>query len=141
MVFHKDLEENQWVIPASGHHMKMPGKARLAWLFDNGQYELMTQPKVAQDPLKFRDSKKYSDRLKDSRAKTELEDTILAGVGTISGVKAVGVVHEFEFMGGSLGTAAGEPSSPPLKRPLPRNARSSCSPLRAARACRKASCR
>lgn len=108
MVFHKDLEENQWVIPASGHHMKMPGKARLAWLFDNGQYELMSQPKVAQDPLKFRDSKKYSDRLKDSRTKTELEDTILAGVGTINGVKAVGVVHEFEFMGGSLGTAAGE---------------------------------
>ncbi len=108
MVFHKDLEENQWVIPASGHHMKMPGKARLAWLFDNGQYELMSQPKVAQDPLKFRDSKKYSDRLKDSRTKTELEDTILAGVGTIQGVKAVGVVHEFEFMGGSLGTAAGE---------------------------------
>ena len=108
MVFHKDLEENQWVIPASGHHMKMPGKARLAWLFDDGAYELLTQPKVPQDPLKFRDSKKYSDRLKDSRIKTELEDTILAGVGKIQGIKAVGVVHEFDFMGGSLGTAAGE---------------------------------
>jgi acetyl-CoA carboxylase carboxyl transferase subunit beta len=108
MVFHKDLEENQWVIPASGHHMKMPGKARLAWLFDDGAYELLPQPKVPQDPLKFRDSKKYSDRLKDSRVKTELEDTILTGVGKIKGIKAVGVVHEFDFMGGSLGTAAGE---------------------------------
>ena len=108
MVFHKDLEENQWVIPASGFHMKMPGKARLAWLFDKGEFELLPQPKVAQDPLKFRDSKKYTDRLKDSRTKTELEDTILAGVGRINGVKAVGIVHEFDFMGGSLGTAAGE---------------------------------
>ena len=108
MVFHKDLEENQWVIPASGHHMKMPAKARLAWLFDGGEYEALPQPKVAQDPLKFRDSKKYSDRLKDSRTKTELEDTIQAGLGTIKGVRAIAVVHEFDFMGGSLGTAAGE---------------------------------
>ncbi|SCB12568.1 acetyl-CoA carboxylase, carboxyltransferase subunit beta [Rhizobium lusitanum] len=108
MVFHKDLEDNKWVIPASGFHMKMPAKARLADLFDNGEYEALPQPKVAQDPLKFRDSKKYTDRLKDSRIKTEQEDTILAGVGKVRGVKLVAVVHEFNFMGGSLGIAAGE---------------------------------
>jgi len=83
MVFHKDLEENKWVIPASGYHMKMPAKARLADLFDGGQYESLPQPKVAQDPLKFRDSKKYADRLKDSRVKTDQEDTIVAGLGTV----------------------------------------------------------
>ena len=108
MVFHKDLEDNKWVIPASGFHMKMPAKARLADLFDNSEYEALPQPKVAQDPLKFRDSKKYTDRLKDSRIKTEQEDTILAGVGRVRGVKLVAVVHEFNFMGGSLGIAAGE---------------------------------
>ncbi len=108
MVFHKDLEDNKWVIPASGFHMKMPAKARLIDLFDNGEYEALVQPKVAQDPLKFRDSKKYSDRLKDSRVKTEQEDTILAGVGKLRGLKIVAVVHEFNFMGGSLGLAAGE---------------------------------
>ena len=108
MVFHKDLEDNKWVIPASGFHMKMPAKARLLDLFDNGEYEALVQPKVAQDPLKFRDSKKYSDRLKDSRIKTEQEDTILAGVGKLQGLKIVAVVHEFNFMGGSLGLAAGE---------------------------------
>ena len=108
MVFHKDLEDNKWVIPASGFHMKMPAKARLIDLFDNGEYEALVQPKVAQDPLKFRDSKKYSDRLKDSRVKTEQEDTILAGVGKLQGLKIVAVVHEFNFMGGSLGLAAGE---------------------------------
>ncbi|MDO3435896.1 acetyl-CoA carboxylase, carboxyltransferase subunit beta [Rhizobium sp. CBN3] len=108
MVFHKDLEGNKWVIPASGYHMKMPAKARLADLFDNGEYESLPQPKVAQDPLKFRDSKKYSDRLRDSRLKTEQEDTILAGLGKVQGVKLVAVVHEFNFIGGSLGIAAGE---------------------------------
>ena len=108
MVFHKDLEENKWVIPASGFHMKMPAKARLKDLFDGGEYESLPQPKVPQDPLKFRDSKKYVDRLKDSRLKTEQEDTILAGLGTVEGVKLVAVVHEFSFIGGSLGMAAGE---------------------------------
>ncbi|MBW9088067.1 acetyl-CoA carboxylase carboxyltransferase subunit beta [Rhizobium wenxiniae] len=108
MVFHKDLEENKWVIPASGFHMKMPAKARLRDLFDGGEYEALPQPKVAQDPLKFRDSKKYADRLKDSRLKTEQEDTILSGLGTVQGVKLVAVVHEFNFIGGSLGMAAGE---------------------------------
>jgi acetyl-CoA carboxylase carboxyl transferase subunit beta len=108
MVFHKDLEDNKWVIPASGYHMKMPAKARLADLFDDGVYEALVQPKVAQDPLKFRDSKKYTDRLRDSRTKTEQEDTILAGVGLLKGLKIVAVVHEFQFMGGSLGIAAGE---------------------------------
>lgn len=108
MVFHKDLEENKWVIPASGFHMKMPAKARLTDLFDGGVFENLPQPKVAQDPLKFRDSKKYADRLKDSRTKTEQEDTILAGLGQVKGVKLVAVVHEFNFIGGSLGMAAGE---------------------------------
>lgn len=108
MVFHKDLEDNKWVIPASGYHMKMPAKARLVDLFDGGVYESLPQPKVAQDPLKFRDSKKYTDRLRDSRTKTEQEDTILAGVGLLKGLKIVAVVHEFQFMGGSLGIAAGE---------------------------------
>jgi acetyl-CoA carboxylase carboxyl transferase subunit beta len=108
MVFHKDLEENLWVIPASGYHMKMPAKDRLRTLFDNGQYESLPQPKVAQDPLKFRDSKKYSDRLRDSRAKTDAEDTINAGVGKVKGLKLVAIVHDFNFIGGSLGIAAGE---------------------------------
>ncbi|CDZ42986.1 acetyl-CoA carboxylase, carboxyltransferase subunit beta [Neorhizobium galegae] len=108
MVFHKDLEENKWVIPASGFHMKMPAKSRLVDLFDGGVFEAFPQPKVAQDPLKFRDSKRYADRLKDSRIKTEQEDTILAGLGEVQGLRLVAVVHEFNFIGGSLGMAAGE---------------------------------
>ncbi|RYE50169.1 MAG: acetyl-CoA carboxylase carboxyl transferase subunit beta, partial [Rhizobiaceae bacterium] len=108
MVFHKELEANKWVIPNSGYHMKMPAKERLKDLFDGGVYEAFAQPKVAQDPLRFRDSKKYTDRLRDSKAKTAQEDTILSGIGHVRGVKMVAVVHEFNFMGGSLGMAAGE---------------------------------
>jgi acetyl-CoA carboxylase carboxyl transferase subunit beta len=108
MVFHKELEANKWVIPGSGYHMKMPARDRLADMFDNGEYEMLPQPKVAQDPLKFRDNKKYADRLRDARTKTSLEDTIVAGVGQVRGVKMVAVVHEFNFIGGSLGMAAGE---------------------------------
>jgi acetyl-CoA carboxylase carboxyl transferase subunit beta len=121
MVFHKELEANKWVIPGSGYHMKMPARERLLDLFDDGQFESLPQPKVAQDPLKFRDSKKYVDRLRDGRAKTGLEDTIQVGVGQVRGVKMVAVVHEFAFMGGSLGIAAGEAIIKAFERAIAEN--------------------
>ena len=108
MVFHKDLEANMGVIPGSGYHMKISAAKRLGYLFDNGEYKKLAQPKVAQDPLKFRDSRRYTDRLKDYRARTGMEDAILNGAGKIDGVDVVASVHEFTFMGGSLGLAAGE---------------------------------
>ncbi|TDH37851.1 acetyl-CoA carboxylase carboxyltransferase subunit beta [Pseudohoeflea suaedae] len=108
MVFHNDLVENHYVIPASGYHMKMSATDRLKFIFDDGAYELLPSPKVAQDPLKFRDSKKYTDRLKEYRAKTGKDDTIVAGYGKVHGVPLIACVHDFGFMGGSLGIAAGE---------------------------------
>ena len=108
MVFHKDLEENQWVIPSSGHHMKISARDRLKFFMDNGEYSLVENPKAAVDPLRFRDEKRYIDRLKDAKAKTGLEDAILTGRGTIEGLPIVACVQDFAFMGGSLGMAAGE---------------------------------
>jgi acetyl-CoA carboxylase carboxyl transferase subunit beta len=108
MVFHKDLEGNQWVIPSSGHHMKISAKERLRNFFDGGRYDLLESPKVGVDPLKFRDEKRYTDRLKEARTKTGLEDAILTGLGTIEGLPIVATVQDFAFMGGSLGMAAGE---------------------------------
>ncbi|MGC4023700.1 MAG: acetyl-CoA carboxylase, carboxyltransferase subunit beta [Mesorhizobium sp.] len=108
MVFHKDLESNQWVIPASGHHMKIAAKERLRFFFDDGKYDLIENPKVALDPLKFRDEKRYTDRLKDAKSKTGLEDAIVSGIGSIEGLPIVATVQDFAFMGGSLGMAAGE---------------------------------
>ena len=108
LVFHKDLEANLFVVPSSGHHMRIPAKARLVALFDGGSYEDIPTPDVPADPLKFRDVKRYSDRLKENRAKTGHQDTIMLAAGTIEGQKAVVAVHDFEFLGGSLGMAAGE---------------------------------
>ena len=80
MVFHRDLEANQWVVPNSGYHMKIKPADRLAHFFDDGQYTKLSLPSVAQDPLKFRDTKRYTDRLKEARTKTGQDDAIVAPV-------------------------------------------------------------
>ena len=108
MIFHKDLEENQFVVPSSGHHMKIKGKERLRFLFDEGRYDTLENPKVAVDPLRFRDEKRYVDRLKENRAKTGMEDTIINATGEIDGLPIAVTVQDFSFMGGSLGMAAGD---------------------------------
>ena len=83
MVFHKDLESNQFVIPASGHHMKISAKERLRYFFDDGKYEVLENPKVVQDPLKFRDEKRYTDRLKDAKANYKASKTQTANAAFI----------------------------------------------------------
>lgn len=108
MVFHRDVEDNQWVIPGSGHHMKIPAMQRLAHFYDDGKFDIIKNPEVAQDPLKFRDQKKYTDRLRDNRQKTGLEDSIINATGNLEGMEIVTTLHDFAFMGGSLGMAAGE---------------------------------
>jgi len=108
MVFHKDLEANMGVVPSSGYHMKISAKDRLKHLFDDGEYELLEMPEVAQDPLKFRDKSRYIDKLKDARKKTGLEDSIIAGRGKVEELEMIAVIHEMAFIGGSLGMAAGE---------------------------------
>ena len=72
MIYYKDLEANQFVVPGSGYHWRMTGSARLKFLFDNGEYETLPLPEVPADPLKFRDERRYTDRLKDARGKTGL---------------------------------------------------------------------
>ncbi len=108
MVFHKDLEANQFVVPVSDYHMRMSAPDRLKDTFDDGEYEEIEFAEVAHDPLKFRDEKKYVDRLKDAKAKTDLKDAVLAGLGKIHGMDAVVACQDFNFLGGSLGMAAGE---------------------------------
>ena len=108
MIYYKDLEANQFVVPGSNYHMRMSAPARLKALFDNGEYEAIALPDVPLDPLKFRDERRYTDRLKDARSKTGLPDAVLAGAGKLNGEKIVAAVQDFDFMGGSLGTAAGE---------------------------------
>jgi acetyl-CoA carboxylase carboxyl transferase subunit beta len=107
MIFYRDLVANQWVVPSSGYHMKIKGRDRLANFFDGGEFTEAALPQVAIDPLKFRDSKRYTDRLKESRTKTGLEDAVIVASGKLLGQPITVAVQDFEFMGGSLGTAAG----------------------------------
>jgi len=108
MVFYKDLEANQFVVPGSNFHMRVGAQARLKMVFDGGEFAKVPVQQVAIDPLKFRDGRRYTDRLKDAKAETELDDVILIGEGRIEGQEAVVAAQDFRFMAGSLGMAAGE---------------------------------
>jgi len=108
MVFYKDLEANQFVVPGSNYHMRMDSQQRLRLLFDGGEYRTVSVRSVHQDPLKFRDGRKYTDRLKDAKAATKLEDAVLVGEGQLDSQPIVAAVQDFRFMAGSLGMAAGE---------------------------------
>jgi len=108
MVFYRDLEANQFVIPSSDYHMNWKPKLRLEAMFDDGTYENITFPEVATDPLKFRDQKKYTDRLKAAKSSTDQPDAIVTGYGKLNDLPIVMTVQDFKFMGGSLGMAAGE---------------------------------
>ncbi|MGO4706362.1 acetyl-CoA carboxylase, carboxyltransferase subunit beta [Microvirga sp. 2MCAF38] len=108
VVFHKDVEANQWVIPGSNHHMRVSAAQRLGLMFDGGTWLDVALPDAPVDPLKFRDEKRYTDRLKDARTKTGMQDVFKVGYGRVESLPMTIAVQDFGFMGGSLGMAAGE---------------------------------
>jgi acetyl-CoA carboxylase carboxyl transferase subunit beta len=107
MVFHRDLMAADNVCPQCSHHMRIGAKERFARLFDGGTYEVLPAPEVPQDPLRFRDDKRYADRLKEYRTRTAQADALVAARGMLDGLPVVIAVQSFEFMGGSLGLATG----------------------------------
>jgi len=107
MLYRPDLETALWVTP-SGRHMRINAETRLRYIFDDGRYEAIAAPDVPEDPLKFSDGKSYKDRLSAARKAAGRKDTMMIGAGEIEGTPAVVIVQDFSFMGGSLGTAAGE---------------------------------
>jgi acetyl-CoA carboxylase carboxyl transferase subunit beta len=107
MLFHRDLVENHQVCHHCHHHLRIDVKSRLAMMFDNQDYTELAVPKAITDPLKFRDTKKYVDRLKEYRAKTQREDSVIAAYGHMGGRSAVVAAFDFSFMGGSMGMYAG----------------------------------
>lgn len=108
MVFVKELEENLHVCPKCQHHERIGARLRFQYHFDEGSWTVLPNPRVPEDPLKFRDSKRYTDRLKTARSDTGEQDAFLNAVGTIEGHRAVIGVQDFAFMGGSMGQAVGE---------------------------------
>ncbi|MEY4880460.1 MAG: hypothetical protein RJB62_1929 [Pseudomonadota bacterium] len=107
MIFHRDLANAQNVCPQCGYHLRIGAKDRFAALLDHGEHELLPAPQVPQDPLRFRDDKRYTDRLREARAKTGQQDAVQAARGSIDGQAVILAVQPFDFMGGSLGLATG----------------------------------
>lgn len=107
MVFVKELEENLSVCPNCDYHERIGPAARFTQLLDDGWSALPT-PRTPEDPLKFRDSKRYGDRLKAARAETGEADAFINARGAIDGHRVVIGVQDFAFMGGSMGQAVGE---------------------------------
>jgi len=107
MVFVKEWEENYSVCPRCDFHDRIGPKKRFEQIFDAAQYELLPIPEVREDPLRFKDTKRYSDRLKAARTATEERDALLNARGKIDGHSAVVGVQDFAFMGGSMGIAVG----------------------------------
>lgn len=108
MIFHRDLDANLHVCQHCGNHMAPPLKTRLELLFDNAAYQEVELPTVKVDPLKFRDSERYTDRLKKSQNKTGAKDAITVATGKMGGRDIVIALFNFQFMGGSMGMAVGE---------------------------------
>ena len=108
MIFHRDLADNLEVCTECGHHMRLASDRRLSLLFDSGAYQTIDLPKPLVDPLRFRDSRRYTDRLREAQQKTGRNDAVVVAHGTIGGVKTVVCILDFAFMGGSMGMAVGE---------------------------------
>ena len=107
MIFHRDLDKNNHVCQHCGHHMRINAEARLKLLFNGDAYTALELEGTIADPLKFKDIKKYSDRIKDARAKTGKVDAITVASGNMGNNPVVVAVFDFSFMGGSMGIAVG----------------------------------
>jgi len=108
MIFHRDLTKNLRVCQHCDHHMRLGAKERLDMLFDDSAYEKVELQAPVTDPLKFRDLKRYTDRLKEAQSKTKAKDAILVAHGRVGGIQTVMAAFDFSFMGGSMGLAVGE---------------------------------
>lgn len=108
MIFHRDLEAALHVCPHCGHHHRIGPQLRFSMTFDGGKYQELPAPSVPVDPLRFRDERRYTDRLKDARAKTGRADALSAARGALDGVPVLVAVQAFDFLGGSLGMGVGE---------------------------------
>jgi acetyl-CoA carboxylase carboxyl transferase subunit beta len=104
----KAMEDNQYVFACCGFHARIGAQTRLKSLFDNGEYTKLPVPEVPQDPLRFRDGQRYTDRIKAAKNDTELDDAVLVGEGKLDGRRVIAAAQDFRFMAGSLGMAAGE---------------------------------
>ncbi len=108
LLFTRDLDAGLFVCPSCNCHLRLAPEKRLAMLFDGGSYQAIELPKTVVDPLRFRDRKRYADRLKEAQNGGDARDALQVAHGTIGGAPAVVAAFDFGFMGGSMGVAVGE---------------------------------
>ncbi|PHR20875.1 MAG: acetyl-CoA carboxylase carboxyl transferase subunit beta [Sphingopyxis sp.] len=118
MVFLKEYQDNMYICPKCEHHGRIGPMVRFAQIMDENSWKLIPWAKVQEDPLKFKDQKKYADRLKDARTKTGEQDALINVKGTIELIPCVVGVQDFSFMGGSMGLAVGQAFVDGAKRAL-----------------------
>ncbi len=107
MIHHKDLKENLYVCINCNYHFRMSAENRIKLFFEDGNYSEISLDKISDDPLKFTDKKKYKDRLKEYRKKTNRDDAFILIRGKINDKEIISGLMNFEFMGGSMGRAVG----------------------------------
>ncbi len=108
MIFHRDLKKSYWVCNHCSHHLRLGSVERLKMLFDDGEFQSVDFPEAIRDPIKFKDLKKYTDRLREAESKTGLKEALFVSHGRIGGIKVVIAALDFSFMGGSMGVSVGE---------------------------------
>lgn len=122
IIWKKALDENFQVCPQCEHHFRIDARARLALLFDNGAYEELDASLTSTDPLHFRDSKTYAERLASMQKETSLSDALISGAGKLEGRAVHVCAMELKFIGGSMGTVVGEKITRAIERSIERRA-------------------
>ena len=117
----KDHQESLWVCEQCNHHERINSREYFSILFDEGKFEELDANMTACDPLKFEDTKKYRDRIKQSQKKTGLKDALTSGYGTINGHPIVIACMNFNFIGGSMGAVVGEKISRAIQKAVKEN--------------------
>jgi acetyl-CoA carboxylase carboxyl transferase subunit beta len=120
IIYVKELEKNLWVCSKCDYHFRIKSKDYIHLILDEGKLEEYDADLVASDPLEFKDSKKYPDRIKDSQKKTNLNDAIVTGIGKIEGKEVSFGVMDFGFIGGSMGSVVGEKVARTIERSMER---------------------
>ena len=118
IIYNKELEQNQNVVPKSGYHFPISSATRLGFLLDSGSWEEFDKELKPNDPLEFKDTKAYKDRITGYQAKTGMNDSVIDGLGKIHGIPVSIAVMDFQFGGGSLGSVAGEKITRAIERAL-----------------------
>lgn len=108
MIYLKSLHETQFTCPNCNAHRPWPVRERLTYLYDSGQFSEVALPQVPADPLKFKDKRAYSLRMREAVAKSEVKEALVVAEGTVGGHRLVTAAFNFAFMGGSMGLAVGE---------------------------------